>query len=556
MASWYYCMKCGAQCAGYASEEFKAISKYIPILEDGRSVRFQSEEHKRVEQKSFRTVNTENEYRKNRQIPGFADDALLRRTIEGNNPPIFEMVAYNIQSNSETFHCNTEFKLDPRYMESRSSIERYEIFEYDEYSHNTAYCPVCGEKLVKAQQFYTSSYSSVWDKFFSVTKQSRQNHYSWWEYTLECYEEDRIISESDGYVEKVKLQSKLPLTRISTENLDVQSFLEHFINAEKSIMFLTDLLKELLPIQHKAERLAYREQCMGKKLQQEAIDRENARIQKELENVKKQHPMLSEDITESDLGMTPPHLPLLKKSNIFNRNRINRENADATAAYEREMHEYKEEVERRKAIELERRRKLNEESQMQIQQEEDRLSVEMKHFEEKLLKSDGEETVIQRNNKTCLAEIDRVKEDIRKLCDLRAQLIATGVVHPKYTDFVALTTIYEYFETGRCAALTGPDGAYNIYESECRANRIIAQLDKIIMSLETIKANQYRTYCTLLEIKEGIEGLSTKLSGISTYTQAIANNTAYIAYNTAMTAHYAKINAELTNALGFLVALK
>ena len=43
---------------------------------------------------------------------------------------------------------------------------------------------------------------------------------------------------------------------------------------------------------------------------------------------------------------------------------------------------------------------------------------------------------------------------------------------------------------------------------------------------------------------------------MKSYMSKIADNTEVIAYNTEKTAYYAKKNAELTNALGFLVALK
>ena len=66
-------------------------------------------------------------------------------------------------------------------------------------------------------------------------------------------------------------------------------------------------------------------------------------------------------------------------------------------------------------------------------------------------------------------------------------------------------------------------------------------------------------YHILTENKIG----QTKWSLIARYqkntaenTAAIAENMAVVAHNTAVTALYAKKNAELTNALGFMVALK
>ena len=170
---------------------------------------------------------------------------------------------------------------------------------------------------------------------------------------------------------------------------------------------------------------------------------------------------------------------------------------------------------------------------------------------------------LQKADAFCLSEIADVQEIINQLCDARAQLLSLGIIYPKYLDIVALTTISEYFETGRCATLVGPDGAYNLYESEIKANRIIAQLDQVIASLETIKENQYKAYSVLSQISRDTASISDKmtsavksLSEISENTAAIKETNEQIAYSTAKTAHYAKMNAELTNALGYMVAFK
>ena len=50
--------------------------------------------------------------------------------------------------------------------------------------------------------------------------------------------------------------------------------------------------------------------------------------------------------------------------------------------------------------------------------------------------------------------------------------------------------------------------------------------------------------------------LLLQLEGISQIGTTIAKNSDVIAHNTAATAYYAKKNAELTNAMGYLVALR
>ena len=116
--------------------------------------------------------------------------------------------------------------------------------------------------------------------------------------------------------------------------------------------------------------------------------------------------------------------------------------------------------------------------------------------------------------------------------------------------------------------LEGADCAYNIFESEIRANRVVAQLDTVISSLEDIKENQYMIYqemrttnamlgrlnTTMDRALSSIQGIESNTTHMNEYMERIAENSDVIAHNTAVTAYYSKINAELTNALGYMVA--
>lgn len=84
-------------------------------------------------------------------------------------------------------------------------------------------------------------------------------------------------------------------------------------------------------------------------------------------------------------------------------------------------------------------------------------------------------------------EIAEAEELLKKTLVARNELYAYDIVFGKYRNVVALSSFYEYLMSGRCSALEGADGAYNIYENEIRANRVIAQLDTVISSLEEIK---------------------------------------------------------------------
>ena len=74
-------------------------------------------------------------------------------------------------------------------------------------------------------------------------------------------------------------------------------------------------------------------------------------------------------------------------------------------------------------------------------------------------------------------------EALRKIYNL-------NICYSKYRDFISVCSIYEYLVSGRCTTLTGPHGAYNLFEYETRQNLIICKLDEVINSLHRIEKSQ------------------------------------------------------------------
>ena len=83
---------------------------------------------------------------------------------------------------------------------------------------------------------------------------------------------------------------------------------------------------------------------------------------------------------------------------------------------------------------------------------------------------------------------------IAKLDEIREKLYALNVVEPKYRDLLPIVMMHEYFETERCYSLTGPDGAYNLYESELLQKKIGTDLSQIANLLVDIEQNQQDIY--------------------------------------------------------------
>lgn len=99
----------------------------------------------------------------------------------------------------------------------------------------------------------------------------------------------------------------------------------------------------------------------------------------------------------------------------------------------------------------------------------------------------------------CKETIDMLCATEKRLSETLDKLYAEGVIYSKYRNMVAVSTIYEYLESGRCSQLEGPDGAYNLYEMELRQNVIIGQLSSITDNLERIKENQFTLYNEIVE---------------------------------------------------------
>ena len=129
---------------------------------------------------------------------------------------------------------------------------------------------------------------------------------------------------------------------------------------------------------------------------------------------------------------------------------------------------------------------------------------------------------------------------------------AAGVLHPKYRNFIAVASFYDFFSTKICDNLHGPQGAYNLFEQYSRMDRIITQLDRIITLLEQIKNNQHTIYSAITSANQKLGELvfqskqllerSTEMVNITAaiaeqeaqQTQAlnfIAKNSAIVAYN-------------------------
>lgn len=123
-----------------------------------------------------------------------------------------------------------------------------------------------------------------------------------------------------------------------------------------------------------------------------------------------------------------------------------------------------------------------------------------------------------------------------------ASLYDIGVIHPKYRhNIVAVSSFYDYFDTGRCLCFTGPGGAYDTFENDLHFHRLETKLDVIITKLDEIIENQ-RTLSDLMRDANNtlyrIEQSNKKMMGSMS---RIESNSEITAYNTRCTMESNKV---------------
>ena len=388
---------------------------------------------------------------------------------------------------------------------------------------------------------------------------------------------EKILSEAQDSAEAGKA--------VEIKSLDeLKKFLLNILNIEKDINFVTERLKSLYLSSCDKDK----DYIFAKNVPVLENSKNSQRYLKLYEKLSSEKPYEAVTIDQFPLNAPAqpqkpqkPVAPILKKPGFFNKKRVLEENAQLTAKYEAEMSVYEEADIRYKAelttyyetierlkkeqnekylAEIERVKAEHsakcDEAKAKYEEAELRLkefsaSMDSKQLPQKLVC----DTI---NNEIALAE-----ELLKKLFIAREQFYSCGVLFDKYRNFVAVAMFYEYLSAGRCSSLEGADGAYNIYESELRSNIIISKLSDIVESLEKIKDNQYMIYSAINEANKRLDKMNRKMGEMIESVDKIADSVEHlektaetIAYNTEVNAFYSKKNAELTDALGYMVALR
>lgn len=146
-------------------------------------------------------------------------------------------------------------------------------------------------------------------------------------------------------------------------------------------------------------------------------------------------------------------------------------------------------------------------------------------------------------------QINDMQDKINNISETLNQLYSLDIIHPKYRNMITVIRLLEYFDSGRCTALTGTGGAYNKYEKEIRQDTIISKLDTAINCLYQIRDTQYMLYESLEDCLDELGAITTQNDKLISTNQDISQNSAIAAYNS-------KIAASNTDALVFIEHIK
>lgn len=477
-------------------------------------------------------------------------------------------------------------------------------------------CPQCGRQLIHEKGYFLQGYAfentffkndiccvNMWagkpGKYYFSAEDVNS--------TFEYLAKERMSVEKEKLADRIqdflKPLERTPIAAISAQSAtaiketsaSLHTYLHQIVRLESNIYALTKRLESLyyqhmlisriaVAAKHEPAEHIRKETANAKLAIQPLIEALHAEQTKPLPQVRIGYP-------KKPTAPCAPSAPTLETPGFFNKKKVLAENEAKTARYNREVEEYQQKMadyesavaayeRQRTALQAEEQRQKEENSKRRdaaIQKAQDALDIAQSKYDELKDTEDARiaeaatmpvpaDTAVEMLEKE-MTEAERL---LKELFTARNTLYAYNVVFPKYRNIVALSTFCEYLVTGRCDSLEGANGAYNLYESECRADMIISQLSVVIDSLEQVKQNQYMIYSELQNIRsdladlnstmnaalKSIRSIDTTTAKMSGQMEKIAENTSVIAHNTAVTAYYSKVNAELTNALGYMVAFK
>ena len=469
---------------------------------------------------------------------------------------------------------------------------RYTAQERYEAACRNLICPICGAQLQKEKGYYMpgncgfkgceeeslgyqwySSYNSEWQNI------SDSEQFTLMEQVRKSVDQECAISEADAFSSNcnqyVAINASVPSADIQQNGESLKNYILNLIHLENNIFSLKQNLADL-----------YYRRLINDRLVVFSAHSPAYEAKKELDALRTAYNEALKAVDETKSSPLPvisvnypskPAIPIYGAPGLFNKKKVLAENEELSRKYEATLDAYRKEVQN---CDNEKAR-LTAEAQAKhdaaVREAQENADVAKSILDRAEIDANDRINAAKTYPVPAMAikmlldrEIADTEDLLKKIFAARNELYAYDIVFGKYRDAVALSSFYEYLMSGRCTSLAGADGAYNIYENEIRMNRVISQLDTVISSLEEIKQNQYVMYQEMCSINASLQSLNTTMdkaltsiqgieantTSMNRYMEHLSQNSDVIAHNTAVTAYYSKVNAELTNALGYMVAFK
>ena len=401
--------------------------------------------------------------------------------------------------------------------------------------------------------------------------------------------------DSSCHEEAVRVANAASVTGRITGNVnaldDAESLLKYLkvvSEAETSVLQLTEALSLASSTKMRIEEMKSRRRSLDSYLDSEQAKEQRERLSVQQRNWEAERRAISSGsrLSASDTGREPvpslptpqpikPKEPTPEKPGLFNRRKVEARNAEASrqyqeslAAYEVELAKVNEENAQKEAAYKDAMAAFRSRRESAIQRQLSALGPRPNTIPQETRRDDGVIAELE----TALFATDTLCQELKRQLEEASGFLklaySADIVFPKYRNVEAMTTMYEYFETGRCSTLKGPDGAYNLYESELRSDAIIGKLDVVSDKLDAIsdqlramQANQYLLYRAVEGVGERLDSMTGMLGDILAETrdtnqtaQEISAKATMMVRDSAEIAYWSRKNAELTDSLGYLIA--
>ena len=415
---------------------------------------------------------------------------------------------------------------------------------------------------------------------FTELERRELNSYIDQEDRLEAQREyEELIQECHSVVKKA------PSSFAKQVDVDLTNYFKVLVNIKTDIQMLETRLFDLL-VDHVVNDRDYfnssskTEETVMIELEKNRknLSASIARLEKEVEFVIRPDWLsgLEYPVEPQEPVLIMPKEPEYRQPGLFNKKQVAEENAALRARYESAMADYQntkrqyEEAmaayrkacqdyeDRKEQIFRDEESKWNHSPDIVAKKEElaklrEKLEEVLLHEKDPLLYADDtlRNSSPVRIKRMYDAEIERNQELLKKAYQIEVDLQSIMFVMPKYLDIVAVSKIYEYLVTGKCTQLTGAKGAYHMYESEIRSNRVFPYKSQS-ESLDTMAHREYTIYSMLSSVSNVLNEITAKTTAAVDEIRNTAETEKTEEYEQSADAYYSLIDTELNVCTEFL----